>query len=89
MLTALRRKKDVFSVPQGDVQGMAKTIADLLTHPEKHQALAQSALASLENFSDARILEKWRTVLACLEKGEAPKTGMSIEPAIMFQNTDE
>ncbi|MCB8571923.1 glycosyltransferase [Bilophila wadsworthia] len=75
------------SVPQGDVQGMAKTIADLLTHPEKHQALAQSALASLENFSDARILEKWRTVLACLEKGEAPKTGMSIEPAIMFQNT--
>ena len=26
-------------------------------------------------------------MLACLEKGEAPKTGMSIEPAIMFQNT--
>lgn len=75
------------SVPQGDVQGMAQTIAELWAHPEKHQALAQKALASLEKFSDISIINRWKTLLECIEKGEIPQIDVSIEPAVMLRDT--
>lgn len=59
----IRHGVDGLLVPAGDLPGLSRTMAQLMTDPEERSRLAARAPEVLERFSVERILELWETAI--------------------------
>lgn len=65
--------------PQGDVDGLAAGIVELMQHPDQCRRLGAEAKASLEPFNDEAVWQSWQRVFDALKTGQG---GTEIAPEV-------
>lgn len=65
--------------PQGDIDGLAEGIVDLMQHPDQCRRLGAEAKASLEPFNDEVVWQSWQRVFEALRTGQG---GTDVSPEV-------
>lgn len=71
--------KGLVARPQGDIDGLAEGIIDLMQHPDKCRRLGEEAKASLESFNDEAVWQSWQRVFDALRTGQG---GTEVSPEV-------
>ena len=69
-LELVKDRKGLISVPQGDIDGMANALVELVKDPERRLQLGVEAKKSLEDFTDEAVWQSWERVFAALSTGK-------------------
>lgn len=93
-LELLRDKKGFIEIEQGDTFMAAQALITILTNIEVRRRLSREAKESIENYSNAGIIEKWRRVfslsgeqLAPLEYNETKELYSQIIKTMVFHQS--
>ena len=78
-LELCRGNPGVTAVPQGDVQGAADRIVELLLDEERRRRAGCAARRHIEKVAGTDLAGEWRRVFGALEKGDSPPPPSSAE----------
>ncbi len=78
-LELYRGNPGVEAVPQGDVQGAADRIVELLQDTERRRRAGREARGHIEKVAGTDLATEWRRVFGALETGDSTRSSVSAE----------
>jgi glycosyltransferase involved in cell wall biosynthesis len=76
-LAITQTKAGFLAVPQGDIAGLAKALAQVLADRVLRNRLGDEAKTNLAQFDDQVIIQRWRDLFTRLETGQSPVTELN------------